>query len=239
MRILLIADYAAEHSGAFGSSMISLARRLRDDGDDVRFAFSGTCSLVDHIGIEFQVEHGIIKPGSRWNRSLWDAVKRVTSGWVPDLVHVHFGQASLLAGLKARRVFRCRLIWHVRGFLRERNGLSGFLAATYYRLASKRIDSVVCISNAIATDLRNRGYVQPGKLNVIHNGIPEPEPGQDVRSETKRCQPSEGNRHGRQLRPRKGPRDGYYRVQYAQKILPGFHDGSRRGRDEGKGRTGS
>jgi glycosyltransferase involved in cell wall biosynthesis len=178
MRILLIADYAANHSGAFGSSMIALAKRLRDDGDDVRFAFSGASSLAAHIGIEFKVEHGIIKPGSRWNQSLWDAVKRVTSGWVPDLVHVHFGQASLLVGLKARRMFRCKLIWHVRGFLRERDWLSGFFGATYYRFASGRTDSVVCISNAIATDLRNRGYVQPGKLCVIHNGIPRPVPGQ-------------------------------------------------------------
>lgn len=173
MRVLHIADYGAGHYGAFARSLHSLATRLRETDDEIRFAFSGKGPHVEKLSSLGRTSIADRMTSGRYNPSLYSASMDLIGDWRPDIVHGHFGQASLLTGLRVSHLTGARMIWHVRSFLAESSGVRGLLSRLYYRsVVSPRVDCIVAISKALAVDLKRRRYVAGTReVLIIHNGV--------------------------------------------------------------------
>lgn len=102
-----------------------------------------------------------------------DAVERIAAEEPADLVHAH-DWMTFDAGRRAARVLACPLVLHVHSLEPDRAPRGPDPRITAAEQAGlNAADAVVCVSRFTAERVRRYYRVAPGRLCVVHNGLPD------------------------------------------------------------------
>ncbi len=173
MRLLHIMDYEPRGTRTLDHYILALARKLRDDGWEVRFAFGAEptpefqAALIavgaDYVHIPFP-----------FTRTSARSLVRQMSGFRPDILQTSFLSAFTwpLLWLKlcgfARRLV---VVDHTGGFVVARRGLKRWLTKLRGKLVGRVVDAVLPVSTAIARRDVEDMCLPAYKVRVVYNGV--------------------------------------------------------------------
>jgi glycosyltransferase involved in cell wall biosynthesis len=131
-----------------------------------------------------------IAKGGLIDRPAVTRLRRALASGEIDLIHSHNGRSMLSAALAVRLSPRglCVATQH---FLRPHHttqaGLKGILARNAHRWVGSQTARFIAISQAVMSDMVERGETRPNKTTVVPNGISEPDLGTAARPDAIRA----------------------------------------------------
>jgi glycosyltransferase involved in cell wall biosynthesis len=105
---------------------------------------------------------------STMNRELWPTAEALLKAWQVSIVHVNsaaVGIAPVLVERSGRSV-----VWHIRELPEAHYGMRFDGGAERYGRALRKVDRVICISDAVAADVRMRTRGQ-ARVSMIYDGV--------------------------------------------------------------------
>jgi len=172
-RILWLTWKDKKHPQAGGAEIVNeeLAKRLVDDGYEVKFIVGGWSGAVQKESID---GYEVIRLGGRWTSYVKAFIyyKKYLQGWA-DLVIDEINTIPFFAKLyvKERNILfihqLCRQIWFYQMFF-PLNFIGYLIEPLYLRLLSDR--QVITISNSTKKDLLKHGF-KSDNIQIITEGI--------------------------------------------------------------------
>lgn len=172
-RILWLTWKDKKHPQAGGAEIVNeeLAKRLVDDGYEVKFIVGGWSGAVQKESID---GYEVIRLGGRWTSYVkaYFYYKKYLQGWA-DLVIDEINTIPFFAKfyVKERNILfihqLCREIWFYQMFF-PLNFIGYFIEPLYLRLLSDR--QVITISNSTKKDLLKYGF-KSNNIQIITEGI--------------------------------------------------------------------
>lgn len=173
----------ADELGGAQVHVRDLAAALLRQGEDVSVLAGGDGILFEQLagqGVPFcKLKHLIhpIKPWKDWKA--YREIRAVLSEISPDLVTTHSNKAGLLGRLAARSL-KIPAVHTSHGFLfgGRQQKASGRFYSLMENIAARIGDKVIAVAESeftLAEDLR---VINPERMTVIHNGLPDLDPPQ-------------------------------------------------------------
>lgn len=177
MRVLIVADFAAEFPGSFIMSQEHLAKRLIQKGGRIFYLFPEYKSCMENlkkIGEVFFLE---TFEGKRFDITLVKKCLKLVKKYNIDIIHSHFGLAAAIAGTIVSRITGMKHIWHWRSrpsSLANTDGKSLKKSAAHFFYNYLELfgnNYHIAISNDLKDSLIQNGYLPSRKITVINNAI--------------------------------------------------------------------
>lgn len=158
--------------------LIDLAQGLKSRGVDVAVACPAGSPVATMADCGRMKVIRIEKKGVIDARAVEQLRWRLRAGAI-SIIHAHNGRTAFIAAL-ARSLARRGRIVATQHFLApahvHRAGISGMLSRTAHHWVNGRMDHLIAISQAACCGMINRGEAMSGKVSIVHNGIPIPDP---------------------------------------------------------------
>ncbi|MGC9218832.1 MAG: glycosyltransferase family 4 protein [Athalassotoga sp.] len=166
-----ICDYAAEYSGNFISSLLNLAQKVRSDLKmETLFVFPKESEnkqwikLIDQSGFKvvFVDRNSSLRDQKKFFRELAEK-------YGIKLMHTHFVKFDIPV-LQASKKSNLHVIWHVHNDLTHNNVKQRVKDFIKFRIMSKNVDKIICVSEPVKQNLIKRGS-SSDKTIAVKNGI--------------------------------------------------------------------
>lgn len=172
--IVHLADYAAEYTGNFIYSLISLSTSIRKEKNIDTLVIlpmeakskkwikklNENSILVDFVDMSLNY------------KSKYDKVISIINKYneKPLIIHTHFARFEMV-GVKVKKYYNCKLIWHMHmGFKRTSYKHKIYDLYKINCIANRYVDNVIPVSHYVEKLMLDRG-VKSNKIRVVPNGI--------------------------------------------------------------------
>lgn len=166
---LWLSDYGGSYGGSAVSMVSALSRGLSARGWRFECGYTSVAAgrdwLDDLAAANIPAD---IAPDGRAAKARWlgEKLDRIAG---PAVLHTHFASFDIAAVAAARQRPDVAVVWHVHSFLR-REPSHAARAFVKYGWIGRRVDRVICVSDAAARSVHERGASR-SRTVVIPNGL--------------------------------------------------------------------
>ena len=167
MNILIAADFCPPTSGNFIASLITLARKLRDNGETVIFAFPERQKWIDWITGE-GFEAVIAGKDAMVPDAQFPALFSILKKYKIDLIHTHFGMFHHAIVHNRSAIRDVKVLIHDHMDFGIRHGLIAYYCKSFFLSAMYTLKNISVIS---VMERKHNSYLFLRKKWYIPNGI--------------------------------------------------------------------